>query len=171
KKTEEGVLSEDDRTELISSGLTIAPTIKKKLLDEEFIAYRAFTVSEQKLDVSFPLANEEGKALLPSPYIKRLKELFAHMQEWNVVNQPSELATEEQLEYISHPNTAIAFLTGQLQLLIRNYPIADFWWDVYNFYMQHPNEKLKARRVLSSLYYQNETRRLKEETSKELYGE
>lgn len=171
KKTEEGVLSEDDRTELISSGLTIAPTIKKKLFDEEFIAYRAFTVSEQKLYVSFPLANEEGKALLPSPYIKRLKELFPHMQETNVVNEPSELAKEDQLEYISHPNTAIAFLTGQLQLLKRNYPIADFWWDVYNFYMQHPNEKLKARRVLSSLYYQNETRRLKEETSKELYGE
>ena len=170
KSTDDGVLSDEDRTELITGGLGIAPGSKKRLLDEEFIAYRAFTIQGNRLYLSYSLANDEGKALLPSPYIKRIKEMFPRVVEVNLVNEPSELAHDEQLAYVSHPDTAIAYLSAQLQLKKRNYPVADIWWDVYNFYMEHPVWKKKASRILSSLFYQNETKKLSEKTSKELYG-
>ncbi len=33
----------------------------------------------ESLYISYPLANEEGKALMPSLYIKRIKDLFPDM--------------------------------------------------------------------------------------------
>lgn len=171
RQTDDGVLSDEDRTTLITGGLGIAPGSKKRLLDEEFVAYRALTVASERVYLSFPLANDEGKALQPSPYIKRIKDLFPEVVERNFVNDPTELSHEEQFEYISHPDTAIAYLTSQLQLKKRNYPIADFWPDVYNFYMENPEWKPKAMRILSSLFYQNETKKLSEKTSQQLYGD
>ncbi|KYC97202.1 hypothetical protein B4102_0857 [Heyndrickxia sporothermodurans] len=171
KINEEGVLADSDREELINNGMKIASSSKTRLLDEEFIAYKAFTTPSQKLYLSYPIANEEGKALLPSPYIKRMKEMFPKLNEKVIVNDPSELMDEEQIDYISHPNSAIAFLTSQLQLKIRKYPVADMWWDVYNFYFEDLFQKQRAKHVLSSLFYQNHAKKLSEETSKELYGE
>ncbi|MBW8350383.1 helicase-exonuclease AddAB subunit AddB [Bacillus sp. IITD106] len=171
KQMDEGTLSDEDRNELNAIGMQLAPGGKRKLLDEDFVAYRAFTIQEERLYLSYPLANDEGKGLLPSPYIKRIKEIFPEIKEISEVNEPSELLMDEQLSYVSHPDTAIAYLTAQLQLTTRGYPIADFWWDVYNFYMNQPSHKNKAMRILSSLFYENGAKNLSEKTSKELYGD
>ena len=76
KFTEDGILADDDRENIIQNGLKIAPSSKTRLLDEEFLAYRAFTTPSESLYISYPLANEEGKALMPSLYIKRMQDLF-----------------------------------------------------------------------------------------------
>jgi ATP-dependent helicase/nuclease subunit B len=171
KLDDDGILQDEDREWLLTNGLKIAPSSKMKLLDEEFIAYTAFTTPEERLYISYPLADEEGRALLPSPYLKKFHEMFPQLEEQVVVNDPSELRSEDQLSYVSHPNTAIAYLTSQLQLKKRNYPMADFWWDVYNYYVTTTNWKEKATHILSSLFYQNRPKRLSEETSKSLYGD
>ena len=57
-------------------GFELAPTSKMKLMDETFMAYRAFTSPREKLYVSYPVADEEGKALLPSLYIARIQQLL-----------------------------------------------------------------------------------------------
>ncbi|WP_433748804.1 helicase-exonuclease AddAB subunit AddB [Falsibacillus pallidus] len=171
KISEEGVLADDDREMLLSTGLNIAPSSRKKLLDEEFIAYKALTTPSEQLVLSYPLANEEGRALMPSPYIKRIKEMFPDLSEKLVVNDPAELFEEDQKEYISHPNVAIAYLTTQLQLKKNHYPMAGFWWDVYNYYMESPLWKENARLILSSLFFQNRAKPLDEGISKSIYGE
>ncbi|MEK3887431.1 helicase-exonuclease AddAB subunit AddB [Bacillus sp. FSL K6-3431] len=170
KQGNDGVFSDEDRSKLITGGLEIAPGGKKRLLDEEFIAYRAMTVAAERLYFSWPIANDEGKALLESPYLKRIRGMFPKISENTNENEPGELIEAKQLDYISHPNTAIAYLTTQMQLRKRNYPIADFWWDVYNFYMESPKWRIKTQRILSSLFFQNETQELTEQTSEELYG-
>ena len=76
---------------------------------------------------------------------------------------------EEQLAYISHPATAISYLTTQMQLKKRNYPMADFWWDVYNFYMESPAWRKKKQ--FFPVYFSKETKKLSEKTSKDLYGD
>ncbi|MCA1056419.1 helicase-exonuclease AddAB subunit AddB [Rossellomorea aquimaris] len=171
KMTEEGVLSDDDRETLLQQGFKIAPTNRTKLLDEEFVAYKAFTTSSEKLVISYPIANDEGKALLPSSYIKRFKEMYPDARTKLLFNEPSELPEMDQLHYISHPNVSISHLTSQLQLKKRGYPIHDFWWDVYNFYAASPQWKWQAQHILSSLFYRNEAHALSEETSKDLYGD
>ena len=47
-----------------------------KLMDETFMAYRAFTAPREKLYMSYPVADEEGKALIPSLYIARIRNFY-----------------------------------------------------------------------------------------------
>lgn len=115
RPNEEGVFSESDREALGDVGLQLAPGSRETLLDENFLIYCALTSSEEALYISYPLANEEGKSLLPSPIIKRLKDLFPNIDEKFYMNEPSELSANEQLEYIVNPDVALSSLATQLQ--------------------------------------------------------
>ncbi len=169
RQAEDGVLDDEERDALLASGMRVAPGSKMRLLDEEFIAYRAFTVPASRLYVSWPIADAEGKSLQPSPYVKRVKEWFGQIEETLIANDPADLPEEKQLDYICHPEPTLSYLTSQLQLKKRGYPVHDFWWDAYNMYMNSAFKR-KAGRVLDSLYYENTTGPLKENTSLKLYG-
>ncbi|MEK4030927.1 helicase-exonuclease AddAB subunit AddB [Pseudobacillus sp. FSL P4-0506] len=171
RQMESGILADEDRERLLADGMKLALSSRQRMLDEEFTAYRAFTVSANRLYISYPIADDEGKTLLPSFYIKRIKELFPTMKERLFVNEPSELSEAEQLQYVCHPDPTLSYLASRLQLKRLHYPMYDFWWDVYNFYIDHAGQKEKAKRVLSSLFYKNDTEPLEETTSTELYGE
>jgi len=171
KFTDEGILSDEDREILRSNGLIIAPTSTEKLLDEEFIAYKAFTTPSEKLYISYPLANEEGKALLESPYIKKMKEMFPLRNETVFENDPNVSPIEEQIEYIANETMALTYLTSQLQLQKRKQPIEDIWWDVYNYFIEQPVLKRDVEIVLSSLFFKNKAKPLNQQITKELYGE
>lgn len=170
KMTDEGILADEDREQLFAGGLKIAPDSRTRLLDENFIAYKAFTTPADVLYVSYPLANEEGKALIPSSYIKRLEDLFPNHHEHFYVTDPSGLPETEQLEFVSNFGSTLPYLTAQLQAQKRNDSIYDFWWDVYNYFLKS-DWKNKAKKVLASLFYTNNTAELGKETSEELYGD
>lgn len=171
KAMADGVFSDSDREMLLSSGLDVAPSSKVRLLDEEFTAYKAFTTPSDALYLSYPLADEEGKALLPSSYLKRVKDVVPDVTEAFYMNDPSDLPAEEQVKYAANHEVALSYLAAQLQLKKRNYPIHPLWWDVYNAIMEDEKTGPTATKVLSSLFYQNKTMKLSEETSKQLYGE
>lgn len=170
KFTDDGILADEDRERMLINGLKIAPSSRTRLLDEEFIAYKAFVTPSEALYISYPLANEEGKALMPSLYIKRMQELFPDHTEHFYMTDPAELSAKEQFDYISHPDRSLSYLTTQLQLKKRNYPLADFWWDVYNWYVTGANKET-ATRVLSSLDYKNPVKQLSGQVSHDLYGD
>lgn len=167
----EGIFSDSDRDALSKEGLEIAPGSKIRLLDEEFTAYKAFMTPSQKLYLSYPLADEEGKSLLPSSYIKRIKEVLPNLEESQYMNDPSDLPASGQAEFAVNYDVALSYLTAQLQLKKSNYPIDPLWWDVYNAYLDNDLMKAEAVRVLSSLFYQNKAKKLSADTSKKIYGE
>ncbi len=171
KPNEEGVFSQQDRERLIDFGLKLAPLTRELLLDENFIIYCALTSSSEKLYISYPLANDEGKALQPSIIIKRLNYIFPKINELFFVNEPSELAEERQLDYLVNPSVALSYLTSQLQVWKRSYSIHDLWWDAYNYLIQQDELKDMSKKVLDSLLYQNITKKLPMELTKELFGE
>ncbi|MFT4414876.1 helicase-exonuclease AddAB subunit AddB [Fredinandcohnia humi] len=171
RPSEEGVFSEQDRETLGEAGLQLAPGSRETLLDENFLIYGALTSASHAIYVSYPLANEEGKSLLPSPIIKRLKDLFPSARESLYLNEPSELSSVEQLEYIVNPNIALSYLATQLQAWKKQYPIQDLWWDVYNYFADHDVMKEKSQLVLSSLFYKNKPKRLSREITELLYGD
>ncbi|GHH98526.1 helicase-exonuclease AddAB subunit AddB [Neobacillus kokaensis] len=170
KFSEDGILSDEDRELLMSQGIKLAPSSRIRLLDENFLAYKAFTAPSELLYVSCPLANEEGKSLIPSSYIKRLKDMFPDAPEHFYVTDPGELPEAEQLLFVTNRTTTLSYLNAQLQLKKRNYPISDLWWDVYNYYLKSA-DKAQAQLVFSSLFYTNQTVKLSRETADELYGE
>ncbi|WHY78929.1 helicase-exonuclease AddAB subunit AddB [Neobacillus sp. WH10] len=170
KISDEGILADEDRELLLAAGINVAPSSRTRLLDENFLAYKAFTAPSDMLYVSYPLANDEGKALIPSSYIKRLKDLFPDISEVYSVTDPAELEEVDQLSFVSNFTTTLSYLNTQLQWKKRNYPISSLWWDVYNYYLESA-WKNKAQKVFSSLYYTNKTVQLSKEVADELYGE
>lgn len=171
KISDEGILADEDREMLQSTGLKVAPSSRTRLLDENFLAYKAFTTPSEILYISYPLANEEGKGLIPSSYIKRIMDMFPDIQEQSFTTDPTELNEHEQLAFISNQQTALSYLATVLELKNRNYPINDIWWDVYNYYLNDSKWKRASTNVLSSLTYTNQTKQLSKEATEELYGE
>ncbi|MGY3715600.1 helicase-exonuclease AddAB subunit AddB [Sutcliffiella cohnii] len=171
KVKEEGFMTEEERELLNSYGVELAPGSLEKLLDDHFLAYIAFLSASEHLYISYPLADEEGKSLLASSYIKRIKEMFPTIKERVLFNEPTDLPLEEQLSFVHTPRTTISHLAVQLQAWKKHYGIKDIWWDVYNYLVEHDQYKTKTERVLNSLFYRNEASKLKENISRELYGE
>jgi ATP-dependent helicase/nuclease subunit B len=170
KIADDGILSDDERETLIGADLVVAPSSRTRLLDENFIAYKALTTPSESLYVSYPLANDEGKALIASSYIKRLKDMYPNAEEHFYGTDAAELTEGEQLNFVTNYKTTLSYLTSQLQLKKRNYPISDLWWDVYNFYI-NGEWKGRAEKVFSSLFYTNQAVQLSKETADELYGD
>ena len=96
KTVDEGIISDQDREALLASGLEVAPSSKIRLLDEEFTAYKAFSTASHALYLSYPLADEEGKSLLPSPYLKRVRDVTPKVHENLYTNDPSDVPPKDQ---------------------------------------------------------------------------
>lgn len=167
---EEGILTEDEREALHFQGINLAPSARQQLLDENFIIYMGLSSASEKLYLSYPMADEEGKALLPSVIVKRLEEMFPAINKQRLISEPEQLSLEEQLSFIVNKNVTLSYLTAQLQSWKRGYPIHPIWWDTYNHFISSEN-KLLTKRVLSSLLYQNKPKQLETSVSRELYGE
>ena len=165
---EEGLLTEQDREKLEEQGIQLAPGLKRRLLDEEFLIYHSLATPSDYLWVSCPLADEEGKGLQPSIIMNRLQEMFPELEIGLKFAEPGEEALEE-LSFISNPAKTIGRLTGQLRQWTRGYPIDPIWWDAYNWFVGNDSEQDKLR-LIDSLFYRNRAEQLSDETSRKLYG-
>lgn len=170
KPKEEGVLSEQERDWFDKLGMPLAPGSRQQLLDEAFLIYLAMTSPAKKLYLSYPLADEEGKTLLPSNVIKRMEDVIPSVTKEFIINEPNEVAEEHQLDFVSNSTKTLSFLSYQLQAWKKGYPISTVWWDVYNWYVEH-EQTSRAKAVLSSLFYKNEAKKLAASTSRALYGD
>ncbi|WRU95868.1 helicase-exonuclease AddAB subunit AddB [Priestia filamentosa] len=167
---EDSLLSDSERENLQRIGASLAPSTRDQLFDEDFLIYLAFVLPKERLYISYPLANEEGKTLLPSRVINHLREMFPLLKEEWLAANPAELSEDDQLAYIQSPYTSLANLAYQLQAWRNGYPISPIWWDVYNYFIKDENYHLYSRQVLSSLFYKNEAKMLSKGITKKLYG-
>ncbi len=170
KIKDEGFVSEEERELLANYGMELAPTSMERLLGEHFLVYSSFLCPSHQLYISYALADEEGKTLLPSSYIKRIKEMFPDLREKLLFNEPAELSQEEQLMFVHTPSTTLSNLAVQLQAWMKKYPIEPIWWDVYNALLDSEKWQGQTEQVLRSLFYKNEARKLEQKVSRELYG-
>ncbi|MDF2662718.1 MAG: ATP-dependent helicase, partial [Paenibacillus sp.] len=174
KPDEAGVLSEPERERLIEAGLELADGSRRKLLDESFLIYIALVTPAESLWVSYPLADEEGKSLLPSEIVKRLKTMFPAIRERQLLTDPPAGEANpdgDPYEYAVNPAKALSHLAVQLRGWMRGVPIAEAWWDVYNWLCSRPEWRERLRLTLRSLFYTNMEPPLPQSISRELYGD
>ena len=168
---EDGVLTEQERLLLSDAGMELAPSISRKLLDERFLIYNALTSASQHMWISYTSADEEGKVLLPSEVIRHVKKMFPFLTEQSLLGQPQGGQTiEEQLDFVTNPQQTLSHLIVQLQKWKQGSDIPDFWWEAYNWYLQHEQWREPLFMLLRSLFYVNEALPLSLDTSRKLYG-
>ncbi|AOZ91734.1 helicase-exonuclease AddAB subunit AddB [Paenibacillus crassostreae] len=168
---EDGVLTEQERLLLSDTGMELAPSISRKLLDERFLIYNALTSASQHVWISYASADEEGKALLPSEVIRHVKKMFPFLKEQSLVGQAQRGQTrEEQLDFVTNPKLTLSQLIIQLRNWKNGSEISDLWWEAYNWYLQHEQWREPMLMLLRSLFYVNEGAPLARKTSRRLYG-
>jgi ATP-dependent helicase/nuclease subunit B len=170
--SENGLLAEEEREQLSASGLTIAPGARRRLLDEAFLAYLALTTASDHLWISYPLADDEGQALLPSEWIRRIRNRFPGLPVRSIAAEPQETLTEqEQLEFAAHPGRALTHLVARLRGWRQGQSLSAGWWTVYNWLREQPVWRDRLASLVASLNYSNEEKPLEPQTSRLLYGD
>ncbi|MBO0589516.1 helicase-exonuclease AddAB subunit AddB [Sporosarcina sp. E16_8] len=168
----EGLLSDADREWFSEIGFELAPTSKLKLMDETFMAYRAFTAPREKLYVSYPVADEEGKALIPSLYISRIAQMLPGTATKIAVTDPSELPLEaNQFDYISHPRSALPYVSMKLKEAELSGVFEREWRAVMAYYDEDPYWSSVISHIIRPMNEKNGTERLRPEITEGLYGE
>ncbi|SDF30144.1 helicase-exonuclease AddAB subunit AddB [Sporolituus thermophilus] len=164
---EEGLLSDRERAELASLGLELGPTREADVFAEQFVVYTALTRASDRLWVSFPLADAEGKALAPSLIVRRLKELSGIDA---LKPLPVEPPAGAEDEYIVHPRRSLAALAAGLRPALAGQPVGKLWRDLYNWAVARPDLAADLQRVVAGLFHSNQEQALPPELARRLYG-
>jgi ATP-dependent helicase/nuclease subunit B len=168
---EKGVLTEGEREIFLKSGIRMADGSERKLLDEAFIIYTSLTVPSRRLWLSYPLADEEGKMMLPSELIGQIRSLFPALRPGLLMAEPAaEMEELEQFRYMAHPSPTLSFLAVRMKHGLQGGRIADLWWEAYNWYAGQPAWRGKLQSLIQALLYTNKERGLTSATSELLYG-
>lgn len=164
KPPADGMMTDEERLLLEKFGMTLADRADRVLLDDRFYIYLAFTLAEDKLWISYPLSDEEGKTKIAAPIVKRIKEMFPKAKNKWILDDEDE---EEPLRFITNPNKTRGILTAELSKYLRGYPMNDVYWDTLHWYIE--NEDQTTKRVLKSLFYRNVPKKLKSKTIEHIY--
>ncbi|GAJ60025.1 helicase-exonuclease AddAB subunit AddB [Geobacillus thermoleovorans] len=170
KVKEDGLMAEVEREQLRELGVALAPGGREQLFYDPFFVYLALVCPSRRLYVTYPLADGEGKALMPSPLIKQLTELFPHAPVHLCGNDPFDAPAEKAEAFVTAPRATQTYLISQLRAWKRNYGIDPLWWDVYNTFIGHRDWKEQVRHAVSALFYTNGATPLKKQWSQRLYG-
>lgn len=162
----EGLLSDQDRALMASSGVELAPGAAADNFAERYTVYTALTRSRQRLWVSYPLADEEGKGLTPSLLIKRLRQLFPRLP---LTTLPAEPPEERASEYIAQPQRSVAALVAAIRRFKTGEVIQPVYWDVYNWALGRSELRSYLELAVAGLFHNNQALPLSRELAGQLY--
>lgn len=168
RPVEDGVLSDLERELLRERGLKVAPGARRKLFDEQYLVYTALTRASDLLWISYPLADDEGKALVASNIVPRLKELLPGLKEKIIPVGPPVPGMD--LEFITGWDRSLSYLAAMLRELKAGNEVDPIWLDLYTWFVQQPELAERCRGILSGLFHVNQEPPLKYETGRKLYN-
>lgn len=168
---EEGILTESEREFLAGNGISLAEGSRRKMLDESFLIYTVICAPSEQLWISYPIADAEGKTLLPSELIHQIRGLFPGLPVHFLLSEPPiQQDSNLAMPFLTNETKAMSYLTVQLRQWMRGDDIDSVWWNVYNRFLQNQQGRDRLEQVIQSLTYRNQELPLSYETSLSLYG-
>lgn len=159
---EEGFLNDQDREYLKGQGMELAKDTKEQLYEENFNIYKAFTIPEEKLFLSYVSSDNEGKTLRPSMLIAKVKRMYPKLvKKSDMIQKNSEITTKEATFY-------------ELLTNIRDFEdgkeIDEIWFLLYSFYRKDKEYGKRLEEATKAIQYQNKPCHISKENIQELYG-
>ena len=163
---DEGTLTDKERQDLSKHRIKLAPDSRSRLFDEQYYIYVALTRASDFLYISYPLADEEGGALIPSYIIRQVKRIFPFINEnrWDVEPQ----GDDTDINYIHNIKGGLTHLPQQLRTAAEGKRINPIWWDVYTWLVT--NGKSKHMKKLNGIFYVNQEVGISKGLSKRLFS-
>ena len=159
---DEGFLSDKDRESLKEQGMQLAKTTTDRLYEEQFNIYKALTVAEEKLYLSYTSSDSEGRTIRPSVLIAKIKKIFP-----NLKTESDIIKTED---FIGLPEETFDELLNNLYKLSNGEKINPIWAEVYKWYNQKEEWKDRLEKAMQGLEYTNLPEKINNQNIQELYG-
>lgn len=159
---DEGFLNDKDREDLKKLDIELAKTTTDRLYEEQFNIYKALTVPEEKLYLSYTSTDSEGRAIRPSILITKIKKIFPNLKE------KSDIIKKES--FIGLPEETFDELLTNMYNLANGENIEPIWKEVYKWYSQNDEWKPRLTEALKGLEYTNLPDKINTETIDKLYG-
>lgn len=159
---DEGFLDDKDREELKEKNIELAKTTKDRMYEEQFNIYKALTVAENKLYLSYTSTDLEGRAIRPSILVAKIKKIFPNLQEKSdIINKRDFIGTKEE---------TFDELLNNIYNLINGNKIEEIWREVYNWYNEDKEWKEKLENSIEGMYYTNLPEKINQDSIDKLYG-
>ncbi len=172
KINDDGIIAENEREFLLNQGVPMADSGRRRLLDEQFLIYTVLCAPADLLYLSYALADEEGKTLLPSEVVKQIGWLLPTVKPVLAEARPHAAMTDaEQLEFVATPGKAVADAVAQLREAKQGKNISPVWVLAYNWLLGRREWRSKLQTSSRSLFYFNREEPLSADTSLLLFGD
>ena len=159
---DEGFINDKDRENLKNQGIELAKTTTDRLYEEQFNIYKALTVPEEKLYLSYTSTDLEGRSQRPSVLITKIKKMFPFLQEESdIINKPS---------FIGMPEETFDELLSQIYNKVSGKDVDENWKEVYKWYAENEEWKYKLEKSIQGLNYTNLPDKINESSIDKLYG-
>jgi len=168
RQTEDSIFTDAEREYLQKKGVDLEPASTLRQFHEKYLVYIALTRPSRRLYLSYPLGDQEGKALTPSHVVDLVKQAVPGLEEELVSGDPPDVMPAE-LDFVV-PARVRGIAVRKLSLLRKNLQPGDAWAEAYRWLIA-PERAAASRRVLSSLGYSNKVAPLDRALVKSLYGQ
>ncbi|HEY8499637.1 MAG TPA: helicase-exonuclease AddAB subunit AddB [Clostridia bacterium] len=164
----EGVLSDHDRNMLNNAGIELAGDSRKRAFEGQYMIYRTLTSSREYVRISWPVADNEGRALRPSIIISRLKKLFPDITETS--NVIPETAADE-MKLLAGRLPAFRQMVAMLRQKADGKNINPIWPEAYRWFFADKNFRDKCLAARAAFQYRNTAQPVSRDRIGALYGE
>ncbi|HCT64063.1 MAG TPA: helicase-exonuclease AddAB subunit AddB [Lachnospiraceae bacterium] len=154
----EGILSDDERESLETDGVSLAHDGTRRAFEEHYLIYSAITKAENYLTLTYSSGDLSGKALLPSVIINKILNIFTSLK--------VQTQTDDPLHIFSSP--AIAFHHLGQGLTEENNAL---WLASLKYFETAEEWDERTRLLKEGLANKRPDERLKEDTTKEIFGD
>lgn len=164
---EEGIISDRERDDLREIGIKLASDTKTRAFEEQFIIYTGLTIPSDKLMITYPMADFEGKSLRPSIIIPRLKRVFPSIIEESELYNIEE--KKDSFNKITAPTPTFNELISALRMEFEKEKVDEYWAEVYKWFEENEEFKEKSKTIFKGLTYTNLVEKVPREKIKRLY--
>lgn len=157
---DEGFLNDKDRDKLKENNIEIAKNSMELLYENQFNIYKVLCIPEEKLYLSYPVTDKEGKAIRPSILITQIKKIFENISEKSdVINRNYEITTRQ---------ATLNEVIEKYKQYLDGEKIGEEWENAILWYKQNENDKIT--KILKGANYTNISEKLTPKNIKETYG-
>jgi len=169
RPSEDGMLTDRERETLQNKvSMELAPGDERLLIDEDYLVYTGLTRASEYLCLSYPLADSEGRAHMPSMVIDNCRQLFPHITEklWNL--EPK--SPEEISSFICSAKGTLPIMASQFRSLKEGIKIEPAWFETYNWFINRDEYSQKLSGLLKGLFWENQEKPLFKHTRNKLFA-
>lgn len=157
---DEGFLNDKDRDKLKENNIEIAKNSLELLYENQFNIYKVLCMPEEKLYLSYPVTDKDGKANRASILITQIKKVFENLTEDSDVIEKKYKITTKQATLNDAIEKYKQYLDGE--------ELDEEWENALLWYKQNQNDKIT--KILKGAQYTNISEQITPENIREIYG-